>query len=82
VLAVAELQERFMSFVTNFRSDSTVLIQGITESIGTVHAPRMLAYGTRVVAGVSSGHWGEERDGIPLFDMVEQAIASIKGCLD
>lgn len=66
-----------MSFVTNFKSDSTVMIQGITESIGTVHAPRMLAYGTRVVAGVSSGHWGEKRDGIPLFDMVEQAIASI-----
>jgi succinyl-CoA synthetase alpha subunit len=77
MLAVAELQERFMSFATNFRSDSTVLIQGITESIGAVHAPRMLDYGTRIVAGVSPGHWGEERYGIPIFDMVEQAIAKV-----
>lgn len=66
-----------MSFVTNFTSNSTVLIQGITESLGVVHAPLMLAYGTQIVAGVSPGHWGEERYGIPIFDMVEQAIAQL-----
>jgi succinyl-CoA synthetase alpha subunit len=66
-----------MSFVTNFTPDTTVLIQGMAESIGTIHASQMLDYGTRVVAGVSPGHWGEQRYGIPIFDMVEQAIAQV-----
>jgi succinyl-CoA synthetase alpha subunit len=61
----------------NFTSDSKVLIQGITEPLGTVYAPLMQSYGTQVVAGVSPGHSGKSLDGIPVFDMVEQALAAV-----
>jgi succinyl-CoA synthetase alpha subunit len=61
----------------NFTSDSRVLIQGITEPLGTVYAPLMQAYGTQVVAGVSPGHLGKSLAEIPIFDMVEQALAAI-----
>lgn len=57
-------------------SASKVLIQGITEPLGQTYAPLMRSYGTRVVAGVSPG-WGQtEVAGIPVFDLVEQAIAA------
>jgi succinyl-CoA synthetase alpha subunit len=61
----------------NFTADSRVLIQGITEPLGTVYAPLMQAYGTQVVAGVSPGHLGRFLENIPIFDMVEQALATI-----
>jgi succinyl-CoA synthetase alpha subunit len=61
----------------NFTSDSKVLIQGITEPLGTVYAPLMQDYGTQVVAGVSPGHAGKFLDGIPVYDMVEQAVAAV-----
>jgi len=68
-----ELQIEMMSFT----SDSKVLIQGITESLGLIYASRMIDYGTQLVAGVSPGHGGQEVHGVPVFDMVEQAIASV-----
>jgi succinyl-CoA synthetase alpha subunit len=35
----------------------------------------MKAYGTNVVAGVSAGHGGQELHGVPVFDLVEQALS-------
>lgn len=61
----------------NFTSDSKVLVQGIQEPLGAIYAPLMKAYGTQVVAGVSPGHGGQELHGIPVFDMVEQALPNI-----
>jgi succinyl-CoA synthetase alpha subunit len=58
----------------NLTPDSKVLIQGITQPLGSYYAARMKAYGTNVVAGVSVGHGGQELHGIPVFDLVEQAL--------
>jgi succinyl-CoA synthetase alpha subunit len=55
--------------------DSRVLVQGITGRDGSFHAKQMKEYGTRVVAGVTPGKGGDEVDGIPVFDSVEDAVA-------
>ncbi len=61
----------------NFKADSKVLIQGITESLGKVHSQLMKAYGTQVVGGVSAGYGGQQINGLPVFDMVEQALLEV-----
>jgi succinyl-CoA synthetase alpha subunit len=58
----------------NLTPDSKVLIQGITQPLGAHYAARMKAYGTNVVAGVSAGQGGQQLQGIPVFDSVEQAL--------
>lgn len=55
--------------------DSKVLVQGITQPLGSYHAARMKAYGTNVVAGVSAGQGGQKLHGIPVYDLVEQALS-------
>src|ERR1041385_3350749 len=52
-----------------------VLVQGITGSFGARHAQLSLAYGTRVVAGVTPGKGGQlfEKQ-VPIFDTVAQAV--------
>lgn len=57
----------------NLTPDSKVLVQGITQPLGLYHAARMKAYGTKVVAGISTGKGGQQLQGIPVFDLVEQA---------
>lgn len=57
--------------------EDKVLIQGINEPLAAVHAVRMKAYGTNVVAGVSPGQGGQTLDGIPIFDLVEQAVSEV-----
>ncbi|MBE9127603.1 succinate--CoA ligase subunit alpha [Coleofasciculus sp. LEGE 07081] len=59
----------------NLTPDSNVLIQGITQPLGSYYAARMKAYGTNLVAGVSVGHGGQQVHDIPVFDLVEQAIS-------
>lgn len=61
----------------NFQPDSKVLIQGIAEPLGASHTPLMKAYGTQVVAGVSSGRGREVLHDIPVFDLVEQAVEAV-----
>ena len=51
-----------------------VLVQGITGSEGTKHTRRMVAGGTTIVAGVTPGKGGQDVDGIPVFDSVEEAV--------
>lgn len=65
----------------NFTPDSKVLVQGIVESLGSIHAPLMKAYGTQIVAGVSPGYGGQILAGIPVFDMIEQALPVV-GAID
>ncbi len=52
-----------------------VLVQGITGSEGSFHTRQMVAYGTKVVAGVTPGKGGEKLDGIPVYDTVAEACA-------
>ena len=59
-----------------FIDDSTkVLVQGITGSEGTKHTRRMVASGTRIVAGVTPGKGGQDVDGIPVYNSVGEAVA-------
>lgn len=57
----------------NLTQDTKVLVQGITQPLGTYYTDRMKAYSTNVVAGVSIGKGGQDVHGIPVFDLVEQA---------
>ena len=55
--------------------DSTrVIVQGITGRIGSVQTRWMLAYGTKVVGGVTPGKGGSTVEGVPVFDSVEEAV--------
>jgi succinyl-CoA synthetase alpha subunit len=61
--------------VAIFIDDSTkVLVQGITGSEGTKHTRRMVASGTRIVAGVTPGKGGQDVDRIPVYDDVATAV--------
>ncbi|MEN3361256.1 MAG: succinyl-CoA synthetase alpha subunit, partial [Mycobacteriales bacterium] len=46
---------------------SRIVVQGITGSEGTKHTRRMVASGTRIVAGVNPRKAGQEVDGIPVL---------------
>jgi succinyl-CoA synthetase alpha subunit len=55
--------------------DSTqVIVQGITGRIGSIQTRWMLAYGTKVVGGVTPGKGGSIIEGVPVFDSVEEAV--------
>ena len=56
--------------------NTKVLVQGITGSFGARHASLSLAYGTKLVAGVTPGKGGQKfEDQVPIFDTVSQAVA-------
>jgi succinyl-CoA synthetase alpha subunit len=50
-----------------------LLVQGITGREGAFHTGRMLESSTRVVAGVTPGKGGQEYEGVPVFNTVEEA---------
>jgi succinyl-CoA synthetase alpha subunit len=56
--------------------NTRLLVQGITGREGEFHSQQMLAYGTRVVAGVTPGKGGQRAcDGrVPVFDTVVEAV--------
>jgi succinyl-CoA synthetase alpha subunit len=54
-----------------------LLVQGITGRDGSFHTKQMLAYGTRVVAGVTPGKGGQTFEGtVPIFNTVAEAVAA------
>jgi succinyl-CoA synthetase alpha subunit len=55
---------------------SRVLVQGITGREGALHAARMRAAGTNLVAGVSPGKGGQTVEGAPVYDAVAPAVAA------
>jgi succinyl-CoA synthetase alpha subunit len=64
-----------MSILIN--KHTNVLIQGITGKEGQKAAQAMLDYGTNVVGGVRPGKAGEQVHGVPVYDTVEDVIASV-----
>ena len=54
--------------------NTRVIVQGITGKEGSFHTVQMIAYGTKVVGGVTPGKGGTEHDGVPVFDTVAAAI--------
>jgi succinyl-CoA synthetase alpha subunit len=55
--------------------DTRVIVQGITGRIGAVQTRWMLAYGTRIVGGVTPGRGDTTVEGVPVFDSVEEAVS-------
>jgi len=53
---------------------TNILIQGITGRIGSFQAKVMLDYGTNIVAGVTPGKGGQDVHGVPVYDLVGEAI--------
>ncbi|HUU13687.1 MAG TPA: CoA-binding protein, partial [Terriglobia bacterium] len=53
--------------------NTRLLVQGITGREGTFHTQQAVAYGTKVVAGVTPGKGGSSVDGIPVFNTVRDA---------
>jgi len=54
--------------------NTRLIVQGITGRDGAFHTQQMVAYGTRVVAGVTPGKGGERVHGVPVFDSVAEAM--------
>ena len=54
--------------------NTRLLVQGITGRDGGFHASKMMEYGTSVVAGTSPGKAGQQVDGIPVFNTVQDAV--------
>jgi succinyl-CoA synthetase alpha subunit len=52
--------------------NTRLLVQGITGREGTFHTQQAVAYGTRVVAGVTPGKGGSNVDSIPVFNTVRE----------
>ena len=62
-----------MSILVN--EHTKVIVQGITGREGSFHTERMLAYGTKVVGGITPGKEGGKIFGLPVFDKVKDAVS-------
>ncbi len=54
--------------------NTRLVVQGITGREGTFHTQQAIAYGTKVVAGVTPGKGGTTGAGVPVFNTVREAV--------
>jgi succinyl-CoA synthetase alpha subunit len=63
-----------MSILVN--RQTKVICQGITGTQGTFHTEQAIAYGTRMVGGVTPGRGGSVHLGLPVFNTVTEAMVA------
>ena len=61
-----------MSIMIN--KNTKVICQGFTGSQGTFHSEQAVAYGTKMVGGVTPGKGGTKHLNLPVFDTVDEAV--------
>ena len=61
-----------MSILAN--EDTRLVVQGLTGQEGSFHTEQIIAYGTKVVAGVTPGKGGHQHLDTPVFNSVKEAV--------
>jgi len=61
-----------MSILVN--AETKVICQGFTGAQGTLHSEQAIAYGTKMVGGITPGKGGQTHLGLPVFDTVADAV--------
>jgi len=61
-----------MSVLVN--ANTKVICQGFTGKQGTFHSQQSIAYGTKLVGGITPGRGGETHLGLPVFDTARDAV--------
>jgi succinyl-CoA synthetase alpha subunit len=57
-------------------ANTRVITQGFTGAQGTFHTEQAIAYGTKVMGGVTPGKGGTKHLGLPVFDTAAEAVAA------
>ena len=65
-----------MSILIN--KNTKVICQGFTGKNGTFHSEQAIAYGTKMVGGVTPGKGGTEHLGLPVFNTVAEAVQATR----
>src|SRR3990167_2669643 len=54
--------------------NTKVICQGLTGAQGTFHSEQAIAFGTKMVGGVTPGKGGSTHISLPVFDTVDEAV--------